>query len=63
MSKFIVDENLDLQPFPVMTDRARLAEKLFLRNISMYSNKPELAARWAKDSANIFFDTLENNNE
>ena len=48
-----------------MTDRDRLAEKLFSTTVSTYDEDDYAidAAKSAIKHANLFFDTLENNNE
>ena len=47
-----------------MTDRDRLAVKLFSGTVSMYDEDDfcDEAVKWAIKSANKFFDALENNN-
>ena len=48
-----------------MTDRDRLAEKLFSTTVSTYDEDDYAidAAKSAIKHANLFFDTLENNND
>lgn len=53
---------LSAQPYktPTMTDRDRLAEKLFIEHV-FHSSLPSTltAANWAIDTADVFFAALE----
>ena len=52
-------------PKPSMTDRDRLAEKIFSQHVGAFEEDDytKVVAKGAIHNANIFFDTLENNNE
>ena len=64
LGAFVATQLEKPRAFPVMTDRAKLAEKLFIE-----THQPGMEGCWYKNkaqvsifAANIFFDTLEGSN-